>query len=155
MHIKKDYFVILLFSVAAVLIFAKYFVIPMTQAVPRSFTIDNRTFNFSAVAVTTAEQEKGLMNATVTNKTFMLFIFQDSGIYSFWMYNTYSNLDIIWINGTAKSGTVVYFVNATPCINKPPTDCPLYIPEEYANYVIETKAGFDVKLGERIIFNYT
>ncbi len=126
----------------------------MTQAVPRSFVIGNRTFNFSAVAVTTVEQEKGLMNATVTNKTFILFIFQDSSIYPFWMYNTYSNLDIIWINDTAKSGTVVYFVNATPCINKPPTDCPLYIPEEYANYVIETKAGFDVKLGERIIFNY-
>jgi uncharacterized membrane protein (UPF0127 family) len=155
MHIKKDYFVVLLFSIAAILIFAKYFIIPATQTVPQSFTIGNRTYNFSAVAVTTAELEKGLMNATVTNKTFMLFIFQNRGIYPFWMYDTYSNLDIIWINGTAETGTVVYFVNATPCINKPSADCPLYIPEKSANYVIETKAGFDVKLGERIIFNST
>ena len=59
------------------------------------------------------------------------------------------------VTATAETGTVVYFVNATPCINKPSADCPLYIPEKSANYVIETKAGFDVKLGERIIFNST
>jgi uncharacterized membrane protein (UPF0127 family) len=111
-----------------------------------AFVLNNKTYAISAYAYTTAQQEKGLMNATVTNKTFMLFVFGNSANYPFWMKNTYTPLDIMWVeyNWTNDSGSIVYAVNATPCDSYSPnqTQCIVYNPDAYANYVIETKAGF-------------
>jgi uncharacterized membrane protein (UPF0127 family) len=127
---------------------------------PSSFTLGNRTFNFTSYAANVTEDEKGLMNATVTNQTFMLFEFHNSSIYQFWMKDTYTQLDIIWVDGNATSGRIVYIVNATPCANYDPsqTGCEIYTPSGVADYVIETRAGFvqanNVSLYQKIRFNY-
>lgn len=126
---------------------------------PKSFTIGNRTFNFTSYALDIPEDEQGLMNASVTNRTFMLFEFHNSSIFQFWMKNTYTPLDIIWIEGNRTSGRVVYIVNASPCVNYDPgqANCAVYTPQNLADYVIEAKSGFvqsnNVSLYEQVRFN--
>ena len=127
---------------------------------PASFTVGNKTFAFSSYALNITESEKGLMNATVTNMTFMIFIFHNSSIFPFWMKNTYAPLDIIWIEGNSSYGRIVYIVNATPCISYDPgqANCTIYTPTAVADYVIEAQAGFvqrnNVSLYQQVRFNY-
>lgn len=131
-----------------------------TSTVPVSFTVNNETFNFTSYALNMTEAERGLMNATITNRTFMLFAFHNSSIYQFWMKNTYTQLDIIWINADDGTGRIVYIANATPCIeySTNQTNCEIYTPASVANYVIEAKAGFvkayNVSDYEDVTFNY-
>lgn len=119
------------------------------------FTIGNHSFAITYVALNYSQWTQGLMNKTVTNTTFELFVFPNPDIYPFWMNNTYYNLDMIWINGTPGGGKVVYIVrNATSCLK---ANCPLYTPNAIANYVIEAKAGFAAKngvvIGSRAMFD--
>lgn len=123
-----------------------------------SFTFGNLTYNFTYVAPNISSWETGLMNKTVTNSTFELFIFSDVSVYPFWMKNTYSPLDIIWVNGT----TVTYIVNATPCswYSADQSNCAVYnsYNQGYpADYVIEALSGFTnrtgLKVGDKIKIN--
>jgi uncharacterized membrane protein (UPF0127 family) len=114
---------------------------PVTTNVPSSFTVSGKTFHFTYVATTQSERTSGLMNRKITNMTTMLFVFPSSGEWSFWMYDTNTSLDIIWVNASGSSGNVVYLVTAAqPCLNG--GSCTLYTPSSPANYVIEGKAGF-------------
>lgn len=141
---------------------AALFFLPGGNAYPASFTVSGGTYNITAYAYTTAQQEKGLMNATVTNSTIMLFGFPKPGLYSFWMKDTYSPLDIIWVNYSAlqDSGTVVYIVNAIPCASYSAnqSDCTIYTPASDANYVIEARSGFanasGIHVGSNLAFNH-
>ena len=111
----------------------------VTSPVPTSFTVNGKTYAFTFIATTQAEREAGLMNREVTNTTTMLFAFPSFGEWSFWMYDTNTSLDMIWVNGS--SGQVVYLVtSAEPCYNG--ASCAIYTPTAQANYVIEAKAGF-------------
>ncbi len=113
-----------------------------------SFIFNNHTYAFTYVASNLSEWETGLMNKTVTNSTFELFIFPTPNIYPFWMKDTYYPLDIIWINGTR----VVYIAYAIPCswYSKGQSSCIIYNPYNssaqgdghIANYVIEAPGGF-------------
>ena len=110
---------------------------------PSSFTVNGKTYAFTYVATTDAQRTAGLMDKSITNETTMLFAFPSFGTYSFWMYQTNTSLDMIWVNGT--SGSVVYLVTAAqPCL--PPSGdsgaCTVYTPTAEADYVIEAKAGF-------------
>ncbi len=84
---------------------------------PSGFTVNGRTFAFTYTATTEAEREEGLMNKPVTDSTTMLFVFGAFGIWQFWMYNTHTSLDMIWVNATSNQGHVVYLVtSAPPCV---------------------------------------
>ncbi|MDE1824729.1 MAG: DUF192 domain-containing protein, partial [Candidatus Micrarchaeota archaeon] len=115
----------------------------MQQSAPMnysSFTIGNSSFAITYVATNQSSWESGLMNKTIVNSTTMLFVFPNQGIYPFWMFDTYTDLDMFWISGNATSGTITYVVrNATSCLEE--LDCAIYTPNALANYVIETKAG--------------
>ena len=130
----------------AILLVISYYIQNQPAKTPSAFELNNKTYQITAVASTISQQEKGLMNTNVTNTTFMLFSFGQSGIYPFWMKDTYSQLDIIWINYNATTGigNVVYSVNATPCVtyDKDQNDCNIFTPPALANYVLETKDGF-------------
>ena len=113
----------------------------VTSPVPKSFAVDGRTYGFTYVATTQAEREAGLMNRQVTNATTMLFAFPSFGKWAFWMYDTNTSLDMIWVNATGDSGRVVYLVSgAQPCYDS--SQCTVYAPTSNADYVIEAKAGF-------------
>jgi uncharacterized membrane protein (UPF0127 family) len=121
------------------------------------FTVNGKAFDISMVAANDSAREKGLMNATITNATMMIFVFPSLGSYPFWMENTYSNLDMMWLNVSGGSGSVVYLVrNAASCVGKGLDWCEsnTYYPTAEANYVIEAKAGFaesnNITVGTRV-----
>ncbi len=134
--------------IAASIILIAAFVLPIYLHHPlpsASFTFNNMTYAFTYVASTPAEWESGLMNKTVTNSTFELFIFPKPAVYPFWMKNTYYPLDMIWINGSS----VVYVAHAVPCISYSPgqSNCTVYNTGYPADYVIEAHAGFANRTG--------
>lgn len=113
----------------------------VTSPVPSSFTVNGKTYAFNFTATTQAEREAGLMNRKVTAATTMLFAFPSFGKWSFWMYDTNTSLDMIWLNATGGSARVVYLVTSAPsCYDS--SACRVYTPASEANYVIEAKAGF-------------
>ncbi len=73
----------------------------------------------------------------------MLFVFQESQPYKFWMKNCKFTIDIIWLN---RKKEVVYISKNTPPCKKDP--CPTYGPDKkQALYVLEVAAGFSRKEG--------
>jgi uncharacterized membrane protein (UPF0127 family) len=113
----------------------------VTTPLPKSFTANGKTFSITYTASTELQREHGLMNTKITNTTVMLFAWPTAGSYSFWMYQTNSSLDMIWINATGSTGRIVYEeLDAPPCYNS--ASCAVYTPTSPANYVFEVKAGF-------------
>jgi uncharacterized membrane protein (UPF0127 family) len=113
----------------------------VTTAVPTGFTVNARSFNFTYLATTQQQRTEGLMHKSVTNSTTELFAFPSSGQWQFWMYDTNTSLDMIWVNAVGDSGRVVFVVTgAQPCYDS--SACEVYTPTAPANYVIEAKAGF-------------
>ncbi len=109
--------------------------------IPSTFTVNGATYRLTAVATTQSQREQGLMNAKVTNSTFMLFAFPYPSQWQFWMYDTNTSLDMIWVSATGLAGSVVYIQQgAPPCSAS--LLCPKYSPPSDSNFVIEAKAGF-------------
>ena len=153
---RMKIFIAFMLSLAIVLalLVASGFLSPATTLAYNSFEINGEEFNITYVATNETQLMHGLMNTTITNKTIMLFVFKELGNYPFWMYDTYSNLDIIWINYAERNGTIVYIAkNATSCFVR--SECVRYNPGTNTNYVIEAKAGFvernNISVGDRII----
>jgi len=154
---RMQFFVAFVLSLVIFIIFiaASVFLTLGTAPTPMSgFSINGKEFNITTIAINETQLTRGLMNTTITNKTIMLFVFSGLGDYPFWMYDTYSNLDIIWINYGERNGTIVYIAkNAISCFVR--SECVIYDPSTNANYVIEAKAGFvernNINVGDRII----
>ncbi len=87
---------------------------------------------------------KGLMGRkSLGENQGMLFVFDSTGLYPFWMLNTSISLDAIFI---AENGTVVDIIQMEPCgLN--PTSCPRYIPKADSRYVLEVNKGFAERHG--------
>ncbi len=155
--LKTDVAAVVLLSITAAIAFS-YLAAPR---LPVSFTANGRAYNFTSVASSSAQRERGLMNATVTNSTFMLFVFPSPYRWSFWMKNTHYPLDMIWIDGGASGGNVVYIKHdAIPCVSYDPSqfNCTIYLPPSVADYVIEARAGFanssGITNGSYVSFDY-
>lgn len=104
------------------------------------------------LAQTPSERAQGLMNREQLDQNEgMLFIFDRAAIHSFWMKNTLTPLDIIWLNEAQE--VVGLFKNAAPCQEDL---CPAYAPEAEAKYVLEINAGLvdqlGIKKGDRFEF---
>jgi uncharacterized protein len=67
----------------------------------------------------------------------MLFVFEKTGFYPFWMKNTLIPLDIIWIDEQWRIVSIA--ASVPPCRADP---CPTYPPPGDARYVVEVPAGF-------------
>ena len=117
-----------------------------TGVVPTGFTVNGKTYPFAYVATTSAQWASGLMNTKIANTTIMLFAFPTSSAWTFWMYDTNTSLDIIWLSANGNTSKVVYLVTgAAPCFNM--GACARYTPSSPANFAIEAKAGFAVANG--------
>ena len=94
------------------------------------------------VAITAEDQIKGLSIRDQMNENEgMLFAYDEPSRQSFWMKDMKFPIDIIWLNET---GSVVHVEeNLRPCV--PSLDCPSFSPNENAQYVLETVAGFAQK----------
>ena len=127
-----------------------------TGSVPSAFTVNGKTYTFTYSATTPAERQTGLMNKMITDATTMLFAFPSFGRWSFWMYDTNTSLDMLWLNATGSTARVVFMVtDAPPCYDS--AGCAVYTPPSPANFVIEAKAGFaaanGVEVGTAVTLN--
>jgi hypothetical protein len=107
--------------------------------------VQNNCFNVS-IADTPAERERGLMFVqSLKSDVGMLFIFEQSGLYPFWMKNTLIPLDIVWLDEDKK----IVFIknNALPC---GADACPNIVPAAEARYVLEINAGTAERLQWKI-----
>ena len=92
------------------------------------------------------EIAKGLMfQKSLEQNKGMLFLFNKSAKYSFWMKNTYIPLDIIWLNKDKK--VVFISENNQPCKWY---YCSSIKPTENAKYVLEVNSGIVKKIGLKI-----
>ncbi len=103
-------------------------------------------------AETAAERSKGLMEVEqLEEDRGMLFIFDHSGVYAFWMKNTLIPLDMVWLDKDKKIVFIKH--NAQPCKKEP---CESFSPGKEAKYVLEINGGLAEKLGleigERAVF---
>jgi len=123
----------------------------VTSSVPTSFTVNGKSYTFTYLAVCEAQRDAGLMNKKVTNTTTMLFAFPYFYTWTFWMKDTNTSLDMIWINATSNTGRVVWLALGTQ-----PYSTNYDIPSSPANFVIEAKAGFaaanGITIGTQIQF---
>jgi len=71
----------------------------------------------------------------------MIFVFEDSGLYSLWMLNMQFSLDMIWFD---QDGKVVHIEkDVPPCKTALEiTTCQSIVPNEEAVYVLEVTSGF-------------
>ena len=71
----------------------------------------------------------------------MIFVFNESGVYSLWMLNMQFSLDMIWFD---EKGKIVHIEeNIPPC--ETPTEimaCQSIVPSGEAKYILEVTAGF-------------
>lgn len=91
------------------------------------------------LASTVESQEKGLSGREkLGENTGMLFVFKDSGIYSFWMKDMKFAIDIIWIN---EDRNIVFIKKNVLPSTFPET----FSPEKKSLYVLELVSGFSEK----------
>ncbi len=104
------------------------------------------------IASTSADQQRGLSyRDSMAPDHGMLFVFQQAGMWGFWMKDMRFSLDIIWFD---SQRTVVFMEqDLPPCT---PQECPIFTPTENAMYVLEVNAGFvqahGVSLGDMFTF---
>lgn len=109
------------------------------------------------LALTKEEQAQGLSGRTHFGgkngggNVGMLFVFEQPGLYPFWMKDMWFPIDIIWIEEGLK---VVYIEkNASPS-SYPKT----FVSEENSKYVLEVPSGFseenNLKVGDKVEFIY-
>jgi uncharacterized protein len=84
----------------------------------------------------------------------MLFVFDKSAIYTFWMKDVKFSIDIIWID---KDKKVVHIVeSALVEESKKDSELQMYRPNEQAKYVLEVNAGLlklhNIKIGDAVNF---
>jgi uncharacterized membrane protein (UPF0127 family) len=97
-------------------------------------------------------RERGLMfRASLPPRTGMLFVFETTGRYGFWMKNCLIPLDLIWLD--EKKRVVAILPDAPPCNSDP---CPIYQFDVPARYVLELAAGEakreGLALGQVLVF---
>lgn len=89
------------------------------------------------IADNSEERSKGLMfRESIPHNTGMLFVFENEGLYSFWMKNVEFNLDMIWMD---SNGEVVHIEENVPTCTE---ICPSYTSLRRASYVLEVNAGY-------------
>lgn len=97
-----------------------------------------------------AERSLGLMfRESLKEGNGMLFIFDNSDRYSFWMKNVKFPIDIIFVNEDKQ--IVHIYKSVPPCSEEP---CEHYTPALPAKYVVEVVAGFsdkyNVEIGQEV-----
>ncbi|MBV8630933.1 MAG: DUF192 domain-containing protein [Silvibacterium sp.] len=107
------------------------------------------------LAKTEAERNFGLMERTsLPQGRGMLFIHDQPGNYSYWMYDCRIGLDIIWMD---QSHRIVEMSPKTPPCKGKSNTCPSYGGKETSVYVLELPVGsieaHQLVVGQTVNFN--
>lgn len=124
--------------------------LPAAQRAPdrARATLADGTVVSLEIADTDAARERGLMfRERLAETDGMLFVFEQPGVYPFWMRNCRIALDIVWLDARFR---VVSIAESVPPCRLPGCDppcasmeCPSYppAPGTLAKYVVELAAG--------------
>jgi uncharacterized membrane protein (UPF0127 family) len=115
-------------------------------------TFPDHTVISVEIADTPESRQRGLMfREHLAANEGMVFLFDESGFYPFWMKNTLIPLDMIWLDEQKRVVSVAHSV--PPCKADP---CPNFSPTGNAIYVVEVASGFakkhGVKEGDQLVF---
>ncbi len=107
------------------------------------------------LAVTSAEQAQGLSGrASLHENTGMLFIFNESGKYPFWMKDMNFPIDMIWIGEDSR----IVFIKKDARPELYPETYGPGATDKDAKYVLEVADGFtdknNIKVGDPVLFTY-
>ena len=107
------------------------------------------------IADTPAKRSQGLMfRNNMPHDHGMLFIFDESDHWTFWMKNTKMPLDILWIDASKQ---VVHVEPNVSICTRTDEGCPRYHTLSEALYVLELKAGmaqhFGISAGSQLKIN--
>ncbi|MCE1246993.1 MAG: DUF192 domain-containing protein [Firmicutes bacterium] len=122
---------------------------PQPELQRKNVTIGSTTIS-AEIANDDKSRQDGLSWRTSLGKNDgMLFVFDEKGIYTMWMYGMRFPLDVLWIN----DNKVVYIRENVPNPSNPlSTNIPSYTPDSEANYFLEVSAGFvkthGIKVGD-------
>jgi uncharacterized protein len=96
------------------------------------------------LATTVETRRRGLMERpSLPADRGMLFIFEAAQPLSFWMFNTFISLDIIFADAERRITSI--YAAVPPC--RPPLHCPTYASHGLAQFVLEVNAGTASKAG--------
>ncbi len=127
---------------AAVVIFLIVLVITLllNRKTPQ-VSVNGETFKVE-VADNDTEKQIGLSEKEdLKENEGMIFVFENPGMYSFWMKEMNFPIDIVYINGD-KVTTVI--PNAQPPVSEN-DELPIYQPESVSDRILEIKAGLASK----------
>lgn len=134
---KKILFVILGFFIVFVLLI----IFGVKQK--SSVLIDGKTF-YVSIANTDEQKAKGLsIYKSLPLDSGMIFPFQNSGYYPFWMKEMKFPIDIIYI----QNNKIVEIFEDVPAPLSQDQQLPIYRPGTKANYVLEINAGLSKEFG--------
>ncbi|NHN58965.1 MULTISPECIES: DUF192 domain-containing protein [Halorussus] len=125
--------------------------LPATTDVERNVTAtfvvpdgDNVTVTLR-VADESEERQRGLMyRQSLADRSGMVFVYDERDPRTFWMKNTYVDLDIIFV---APNGTVLNVEHAQAQPNAPDSEVDRYSSDGQAKYVVELPRGFANETG--------
>lgn len=139
-------------SFAALILVIAAYVVYQNLSLP-SAKIDGHSFKL-LIAKTEKERQTGLSKyKSLPQDEAMVFIFDKSGNYSFWMKDMKFPIDIIFTN----EGKIVTIYNNIPNPKNSSENLPIYSPTQSTNKVLEINAGlskkYNFKVGEKVEFN--
>lgn len=140
------------------LILASYFLLRPVLLTPaydasdltvRVEKIDGDEVEFDVVlAQTPAERERGLQNVRRVKRGHgMWFIFEDDAERIFWMKDTFTPLDILFVSADGRIRTVYEKVPTCISVDSSQSACPLYTSGVPVRYVLEIRSGEIHRLG--------
>jgi len=149
---EKGYkFLILFLIIILILVGAFYYLKKSVKDVNDGYVLVNGKKFFVEVVDNDTERRQGLMfRYSLCPECGRLFIFEEEGYKTFWMKNTFIDLDILFINSDFE---VVDFVSLNSCTKE--KTCETYQSKAPAKYVLEVKANSfsNSILGETISFH--
>jgi uncharacterized membrane protein (UPF0127 family) len=125
---------------------------PIEELLTRDVTLPGGHIIRAETAVDTRDMMRGLMfRATLAPDHGMLFVHPVSGQYSYWMYQTYIPLDMIWMDENHK---IVEIVESAPPCKTAASKCAHFGGNQMARFVLELNGGesrkYGIQLGQMI-----
>jgi hypothetical protein len=113
-------------------------------------TINIKYLNMdAAIAKTASERKKGLSGRdSLPLNQGVLFVFEQSGTYGFWMKDMKFAIDILWLDESKKIVDIAQSVPTEP--DKKDKEFTIYKPSQNAKYVLEINAGLSQLHGLQI-----
>jgi uncharacterized membrane protein (UPF0127 family) len=136
---------LVLFCLVLLLVGCRSNTSPIEDILTRDVTLPGGQIIKAETAVDTRDMLRGLMfRSSLAPGHGMLFVHPVAGRYSYWMYQTYIPLDMIWMD---ENHNIVELVESAPPCQTAASKCPHFGGHENARFVLELNGGSIRKFG--------